>query len=1088
MKKTLLYGEQPLVLKNTLYLPWLLCCVVTFSLCNLSYAQGTDASISGTIYDENNDPLPGANVMVRNESTGFETGTVTNVQGNYDLKQLPVGGPYTILSTFVGYAEQKKTGFELNQGDQLEVDFQLSQTATELSEVVVTGSGFKSRDTRLAAATSVTAQDVQNLPTNDRNFSNLAALSPLVGSGTDIAGVSGRSNSIQIDGVNSREASFGGQGSSPYVLSMEALREFEVVTNSYDVVDGRGNAGGIKAVTRAGTNEFHGSAFSYWWDARLAADQDLRERDVLGDTKNQRGISLFGPVIKDKLHFGVVYDGERFDEQYDMWAQTDEEGILQSNEGGRISVADMQRALEILRRPMYGVDEGPQYGFFQRTKKLDTWFARLDWQINRIHTLTFRFTSNNYEAPNQNNSDIGRYGIHAASYDFVDKGANALLALRSQLSPTVSSETKIGYFYNKRANIITTGRHPQLWILAESVLPTGDTSEYTLVGRYNRWTPEDQTNYTYNIINNTYLSKGKYNITFGTDNLITNSQGIYTHDTQGRFDFYSLDALERGEPDRYRRKFTNPGQELIDPVEVWMLDLSAYGQISTELIPHLQVTAGLRYDLNVFMTKADYNQVLEEELGYRNDVAPVDLNNFQPRLNIYWDMDGQGKNIINAGAGWFAGQVITRPYIYSLIDNGIRFTGVDVSRGAVDEFGNEIILPTPNYESYNQNYGEIPGSGLTNAELYPSQGNAAQVVRFLDESFEVPMTFRSNISYHRYLTDWLRIGANLYYNKTKKMYVMDNANLNPEVQFTIQGEGGREVYTPLADYSLENRGADNFRTARRSDQFEDALRFTNGYEQRFMAVVLDADINLPKGGKINLSYTRADARGADRFRNEDDQRFVGVSYYDYDFINNAHSPNDFRHKILANITTPKVNGTTFGIFLNMIQGGRFSATLRPADINGAKIREGYGFTAYIFDPYDPQTVELQGEQFAQDLQYVFENAAPEAREYLEENIGQYAQPNGGIMPWRTDVNIRLTQEINFFKDHNLLFNIDCFNFLNLINKEWGGYHNVINEELYNIESFDPATQRIQYSVRTNYGERRYEGSGFKLMLGLKYVF
>ncbi len=1062
----------------------LLCFITTGAL----LAQGTDASVSGTITDATNDELINATVTVRNELTGFNTGTVTNLQGNYRLQQLPVGGPYTVTVSYVGYADQKKTGFTLNQGDNLEVDFEMSEASTELSEIVVSGTGFKSRNDRLAAATSVSAQDVKSLPANDRNFSNLAALSPLVGGGTNIAGMSSRSNSIQIDGVNGREASFGGQGSSPYVLSMEALREFEVVTNSYDVIDGRGAAGGIKAVTKSGTNEFHGSAFSYWWDARLAADQDLQGRDVLGDTKNQRGFSLGGPIIQDKLHFFVAYDGERFDEEYDLWSQTNEEGILQNNDGGRISQTDMDRALEILRTPMYGVGDGQQYGFFQRTRKLDTWFARLDWQINNIHTLTLRLNTTNFSQPNRNNSDIGRYGLFAATYDFEDNGVNTLFALRSQLRPNLSNELKVGYFFNTRGNVITTGRHPQLWVIGESVLPAGDTSEYTMVPRYNRWTPEEQTNYTYNLINNTYFSTGKYDFTFGTDNLLTNSRGIYTHDTQGRFDFYSLEALAAGEPDRYRRKFTNPGQELIDPVSTWVLDASVYGQVSTELLSDLQVSVGLRYDLNMFLTKADYNEVLDNELGLRNDVAPVDFNNIQPRLNINWDVGGNGKDIINAGAGWFVGQVVTRPYIYSLIDNGIRFTGVDVSKGDVDENGNEITLPTPNYALYDEQYSEIPGDGLTSNDLYPTEGSAAQVVRFLDEDFEVPMTFRANLSYHRYLTDWLRVGANLYYNKTKDMYVMENANLNPEVQFTLAGEGGREVYTPLVDYEVANGGPGNFRNARVSDQFEDALQFTNGYESRFMAVVLEAAMDLPRGGKANLSYTRADARGAERFRNEDDQRFTGVSYYDYGFINDAFSPDDFRHKILANITTPTIGGTTVGIFLSMIQGGRFSATTRRADLNGSKVREGSGFTAFIFDPYDPQTAALQGEQFAQDLQFVFENASPEAQEYLKDNVGQYAQPNGGLKSWTTELNLRLTQEINLFTDHSLIFNIDCFNFLNLINPEWGGFHNVINEDLYNVESFDPSTRQIQYSVRTNYGERRYEGDGFKLMMGLKYTF
>ena len=107
---------------------------------------------------------------------------------------------------------------------------------------------------------------------------------------------------------------------------------------------------------------------------------------------------------------------------------------------------------------------------------------------------------------------------------------------------------------------------------------------------------------------------------------------------------------------------------------------------------------------------------------------------------------------------------------------------------------------------------------------------------------------------------------------------------------------------------------------------------------------------------------------------------------------------------------------------------------------------------------------------------------------MEDNIGTYAQPLGGLKPWRTDLNVRLTQDIPLYNRHGLVFNIDVFNFLNLIDPSWGGTHNIINEELYNVDGFNPETQQIQYSVRTNYGQRRYEGDGFKLMMGLKYTF
>ncbi len=125
---------------------------------------------------------------------------------------------------------------------------------------------------------------------------------------------------------------------------------------------------------------------------------------------------------------------------------------------------------------------------------------------------------------------------------------------------------------------------------------------------------------------------------------------------------------------------------------------------------------------------------------------------------------------------------------------------------------------------------------------------------------------------------------------------MENANLTNKVAFTLEGEGGREVYTPLA--KMKSNSAD-FNSAKRSQQFTEALRYTNGYSTKSKGVILDLALKLPKEGTVSISYTRAKAQGAENFRNEDDQRFVGASYYDnYQFINNSRSPNDFRQKFL----------------------------------------------------------------------------------------------------------------------------------------------------------------------------------------------
>jgi hypothetical protein len=1059
-----------------------------------TWAQGTDAGIQVSVRNQQKELLPGATITITNLSTGFNSTAVTDKDGRYRFLQIPLGGPYSIKVQYIGFQPLEQKGYMLSQGSNLQVNIVMESSTTQLREVNIQHSEFKSRDERLSKSTAINAKEIQRLPTANRNFGNLAQLSPMVGSDLNVGGISSRNDAVTIDGVTGRESSFGGPDQMPYTLSMEALREFEVVTNVYDVTEGRSSAGAVKAVTKSGTNEFHGSVFSYFWDSRLAAQQDLLGRDVINDTKQQRGFSLGGPIIRNKVHFFVAYDGERLDQAYDLWAKSTREGVMQSNEGHLVTKPVLDSAITILQQK-YGVSSRPQYGFFTRTNKLDTYFGKIDWQINGRHKLTVRYNQSDYIQPNNTNSDIGRYGIYDAGYDFIVKGKNALVALRSQLNNDLSNEFKAGYYYNTRQNAINTAEHPQLWMTLQSVID-GQQYNATLVGRYNRWVPEIQENKTWSLINDTYWKKGRFNFVFGTQNSYTQTSGIYTHDIKGRFDFNSLDALDKMQASRYRRKFTNPGQELRDPVSTGLTELAAYAQASTEIRPDMKVSFGLRYDVAIFSKAADYNALLDQELGYNNNSKPVDANNIQPRFNFSWNVGGKGRDLIDAGFGWFTGQMVTRPYIYALIDNGIRFTGIDITGRdgyiidpRTNDFliknGQRVAMPKPDYNAYDKDYNTIPGTGYTNEELFGA-GQQSQVVRFVDDNLQLPTSFKANISYHRYLTDWLRVGASGYLIHTKNMLVMDNANLTNKVAFTLEGEGGREIYTPLAN--MKSNAAD-FNTAKRSQQFSEALRFTNGYTNRTMGMIIDAAMQLPKEGALTISYTRAQAKGAERFRNEDDQRFVGASYFDdYKFINDGYSPYDFRQKILVNITSPKVGGFTFGAFLNMVETGRFSAILSPGDVMGTNIRELRGYAAYIFDPNDPRTLEFQGQKFVDDLKFVMTNAGPAAQKYLKDNIGKYAQPNGGLMGWRTTLNARITNDIVLYKQHRLVLNIDCFNVLNLIKSDWGGYWNYPYEELYKVTAFDAARRSYQYEVNRNYGERRKEGSGFVLMFGVKYVF
>lgn len=223
----------------------------------LAYAQTTQASITGKVTGTGKAPQEKVKVTIVNESTGFRTETETNSRGEYIFKEIPLGGPYTVIVN-----DEKREGYNVNFGDQVTVNMDLASEKS-IEEVVVVGN-LKNKIGNLGAATAITTKNIGILPVNGRNFANLAELSPLSGKNGSISGQLGSSTNFTIDGMTAKNPTSAGattsRSNAPFSISIEAVREFKVTTNQYDVTLGRSGGGTISAVTKSGTNQFSGSA------------------------------------------------------------------------------------------------------------------------------------------------------------------------------------------------------------------------------------------------------------------------------------------------------------------------------------------------------------------------------------------------------------------------------------------------------------------------------------------------------------------------------------------------------------------------------------------------------------------------------------------------------------------------------------------------------------------------------------------------------------------------------------------------------------------------------------------------------------
>ncbi|MGA2213694.1 MAG: carboxypeptidase regulatory-like domain-containing protein, partial [Bryobacteraceae bacterium] len=285
-------------------------------------AQATTATILGTVTDPSGSAIPAATVQVRNTGTSQTQETVTDAQGRYQIPELGLG-QYDIHTSKQGFSTAVRTGVTLTVGSQTVVDFALTVGQQEQT-VTVEGAVSQVETTSSAVSNLVEATQMRELPLNGRNFGELILLAPgvqAVSAGnsfygkTDnysIAGSRPEGQSFLLDDVNVSGFWNHGTGSGALgtQLGLDAISEFQTLTNTYSAQFG-GNGAVINAVTRSGTNSFHGSAYEFLRNSSLDARNFFDPQSIAPFRRNQFGGTVGGPIKKDKMFFFVNYEGLR---------------------------------------------------------------------------------------------------------------------------------------------------------------------------------------------------------------------------------------------------------------------------------------------------------------------------------------------------------------------------------------------------------------------------------------------------------------------------------------------------------------------------------------------------------------------------------------------------------------------------------------------------------------------------------------------------------------------------------------------------------------------------------------------------------
>ena len=1031
-------------------------------------AQGNQAIITGNVSEKGAIPLVGASVTVKNESTGFKSSTLTNEKGDYFVKQLPLGSPYSVTVTYIGFGEQKKTGYSLNLGDQLHVDFIVQIDATVMKEVEVVANSIKNTVKTLGASTPITAKDISVLPVNGRNFTSLIDLSPL-SNGSSLGGQLQSSTNYTIDGMTSRGTIAGGSTSSAYSISMEAIREFKVVTNEYDVTNGRSGGGTISTVTKSGTNQLSGSAFTFGRTDWLSSKYDLRGNKRTQDFSTyQYGFSLGGPIIKDRAHFFVTWDHQADARPLNIALVP----TAADEATNRVTQSTLDQFLQI-SRSKYGVANTPQFGSFPKSTGTDNVFARVDYQLNSRNLLTIR---NNFVTELDNQSEGDNSGVNFFEvYANRKKTDNSLMAsLRSVISPKMTNELKVQHFY-ENVEVIPNSELPKENIpraIVENVESTSllDGKKYVnsiQIGGQ-RYSPEWFKSNVVQLVNNLYYSTQKINFTFGADIMFNTMHSRYGSEMNGRFFYRGLTAFNNNTPYRYARDI-----ETIDDASKVVNSLSSgiYGQMETKLSRGLVMMAGLRLDDTRYLNKATYSQLVDTELGINTNNS-INTLQLQPRVQFTWDLDENRKDLIRFGAGIFGSNL--NPY--SMINN-MLFDGTSVA--TVDIQGANV--PVANFPSYRNDPSTAPGLELFN-------NSAIQKLITINTNSpdaKVPTVYKTNASYNHFFSDRFRVGVSGYASWARNNYMYIDRNMVEKPFFTIDAEANRGVYVP-ASTIIADRGISNWLNSRKTTKVGRVLELVSDGKKNQYAVVVDGTYRYFKDGQVSFSYTYNDSKDNTSYNgNVANTATLDLMVSDdpRNLSNMTYANNQFRYKTVLYGTAPTIWGTTFGMRFSGIAGTRYSMAVN-GNMNGDFVSTND--LAFIYDPKNPATPEY----LRTGIQAILDNPAAEKgiKDYINSNLGKMAERNGGINGFYGVFDIRMSKRFKTYKSHNIEASLDVFNLGNLLNKKWGVGHNLNKQSMYTITKFDPLKEEFLYNVNAGTGVSNLNGNPYQVQLGLRYAF
>ncbi len=661
--------------------------VFLFAATTPGWAQVGRGSISGTVSDASGAVIPGVAITVIHTDTNQTRELITNEAGNYEVPLLQIG-QYRITAELPGFRTAVRDGVRLSVGDRVRVDIEL--VVGQLAETVqVTAEAPLIRTEDAAMSATIDHEKLVNLPLNGRNFIQLAYLIP--GSfaprqnshlghrgGITVGGVSEKTNQTLLDGINNQGAGTH-EMSTPLIL--DAIAEFKILTNTYGAQYGTFAGGQLDAVSKGGSNEFHGGAF--WFhrndnlDARNFFDPWPLER-LPEFRRHQFGATFGGPIIENKMFFFYAFEGQRqiknntargsmpreefWDGDFSGLSKQLVDPVTGDPFPGNIIPKDRLNSRSLKFKEFYdphypltlpGVSQNAINSAIDETDHRKQHAFRWDYQLNSDHSVMVSY--NNYRSTFVEWAQAGRpFLAEHRSHNSKQLAFHTAVSYTWVVSPTIVNDFRVG------ANRLIRRRSPiafgDRWFndeigvygtLADKFpfhrgIPDVRIRSYENLGSSGtQW----NMNHAYTAINTMSINKGDHNVKLGFQYYKHGQNTYFGSNRRGRFDFNGdfsgdgfadfllgyLDSSQRTTPGPANTELFGPCY-LVEPERAgnacgidfhpWITSYSAFFQDDWKFSPRLTLNLGLRYD---------YNTPLREKYG-RMKTYVIETNTVRPGL------------------------------------------------------------------------------------------------------------------------------------------------------------------------------------------------------------------------------------------------------------------------------------------------------------------------------------------------------------------------------------------------------------------------------------------------------------------------